>query len=208
MTTILILAGALLALWVLKPITRSLLALLFGKSIGKAALARQPDQIHLTPAGEGRFGNGIPDGIAAQMVHRGFEDVGNFTIPEMEGIVARLLAHPGESLYACIYVHPRTGVWFDYVSRYKDGTAATFTTCAPSGMQPRPGFAMEHAMGASPLGLLDRTLAERPRGALKPASAQNAVRDFEQAYAEHIAWLKGRGISRREVVRVATRKAA
>lgn len=208
MTTILVLAGALVALWLLRPVTRILVATLFGKAVGKAALARQPDQIHLAHTEPSRWGNGIPDGVAAQMMHRGFEDAGSFTIPEMPGVVVRLLAHPGESLYGAIYVHPRTGVWFDYLTRYKDGTQATFTTCAPSSLDPRPGFVMEHAPGSSPIGLLDRTLAERPRAPFKPTAAKTAVRDFEQAYAEHVAWLKGRGISRAEVVRVASRKAA
>ena len=204
MNTILILAGALVALWLLRP----LIATVFGKSVGKAALAQQPDQIHLVPTDPGRWGNGIPDGIAAQMVHRGFEEAGAFTITEMPGVVVRLLAHSGESLYASIYVHPRAGVWFDYVSRFKNGTVTTFTTCAPTGLEQRPGFVMEHAPGASPLGLLDRVIEERGKGALKPVEAQTAVRDFQQAYAEHIAWVKGRGVSRSEVARQAIKRAA
>jgi hypothetical protein len=43
---------------------------------------------------------------------------------------------------------------------------------------------------------------------MRAASAETAVSDFESAYAEYMAWLKGRGISTGEVVEVARRKIA
>jgi hypothetical protein len=51
MTRILILAGALLAVTLLRNVLPFLIARLFGRAIGSHALAQQPDEIHLENRG-------------------------------------------------------------------------------------------------------------------------------------------------------------
>jgi hypothetical protein len=49
---------------------------------------------------------------------------------------------------------------------------------------------------------------EKPARTPQPVSVVGAAADFENAWAESIAWRKQNGISRTEVAKVATRKAA
>lgn len=198
-----------IAIFVLTPLARIPLAALFGRSIGKAALDRQPDTIHLEAMVGSQFRQAVQIGqIADEYQQRGFEDAGSFTIPEMRGVYVRLLAHPGESQYATIYDHPVAGVFHDVVSRYADGSAWTFTTARATGLKHRDNVRMTNLPGTEPGALVDLARKERSQTGLCACSSGAAVRDFEAAYAEYIVWLKQRGISRGEVVAVARRKVA
>ena len=64
-----------------------------------------------------------------------------------------------------------------------------------------------HLPGATPLALLAKMSAERPRGVFKPVMAEDIGPLFERNYAEAMAWRKTKGISATEVARVAQRKA-
>ncbi len=181
---------------------------IFGRALGADALARQPDEIHLTSAGAEAWKDGAAArAIAAPLLEHGFQDGGSYKIQEMP-VTVRLFAHPGDCLYAAIYEHPQVGVWFDIVTRLANGESITFTTSRPSGLDQRPGHPTVHVPGAAPLTLLSRACAGRPRGVYQPATVGAAARFFEQAYAESIAWRKTRGVSASEVAQVARRKAA
>src|SRR5262245_1663878 len=187
MLKILLLLGALVALRLLSPVLRLLVAGIFGKSIGSHALAQQPDTIHLTKTDSSAWKNRAAAGsIGGGLRPCGFQDSGTYAISEMPGVIVRLLANPQDSFYAAIYEHPKVGVWFEVVSRYQDGTSATFTTSKPTGLEPRPGHLMVNITRATPMELYTRACADRPKGALLPASVENAVRDFESGYAESI----------------------
>jgi hypothetical protein len=111
-------------------------------------------------------------------------------------------------MYAAVYEHPVAGAWIDVYMRYDDRTSATFTTHASTGLDERPGHPVVHLVGMDPRSLFEHAKSKRPAGALEPARPADAVATFERGYAESIAWRKGRGISRGEVVAVATRRAA
>lgn len=185
-----------------------LLAAWFGRTLGGIALARQPDQIHLDPVSADSWSDfeTVSD-LGRPFTQQGFESAGTFRVEEMPGVIVQLLAHPAQRLYAAIYEHPQAGHWIDVVARYEDGSGATFTTSPPSGLDARPGHLVVNAPGTAPRALLDRVLFERPAGALLPATAATAARDFEDAYGEETAWRKGRGISAAEVANVARRAA-
>ena len=209
MLNIAILIGALVVLALAMSVLLPIIARVFAGTIGKEALSRQPDEIHLTRAIGQTWSNArAANALAEPFLALGFKDAGTHRVQEMPGVIVRLLAKSEESFYSAIYEHPRAGVWFDLVARYQDGSSSTWSTATPSGLKDRPGHAIMNLPGGSPQAVYERARSERPRGMLKPATADEAVADFESAYAESMAWRKSRGLSAAEVARAATRKAA
>jgi len=198
-----------LAVLFLTPLSRVVIAALFGKSIGKAALSKQPDNIQLTPTDPSKLRNAARvEAVAAEFRRAGFESAGLFIIPEMPGLSLQLLANRSESMGVAIYDHPVVGVFFDVFSRYTDGGSCTHTTAPATGLKRREDMRVFNCPGASPATLLERARRERSSAGLKSCTATTVGPEFVAAYAEQMAWMKQRGISRSEVVKVATRKVA
>jgi hypothetical protein len=198
-----------LVIFLLTPLSRIVLAALFGRSIGQAALARQPDTIHLQAADASKLRHaGRIRTLAEEYTRCGFADAGTYAIPEMPGVSVQLLAHQADSMYAAVYDHPVAGVFYDVVSRYPDGSAWTWTTARATGLKHRPNTRMTNLPGTEPAQLIETARRERPAAGLRACTTANAVADFEAAYAEYMAWIKQRGISTSEVVEVARRKVA
>ena len=213
MKTVWIVLAVLVGLAIAKRLLAFILLRFFGrwigKAIGQAALAQQPDQIHLDPTNADTWTDvRAAYDLAAPLRSRGFRDAGTFRIQEMNGVLVQLLAHPDESFYAAVYEHPQVGHWIDLAARYTNGNSITFTSSKPTGLDPRPGHPVVNAPGTSPGDLWERARRERPSGTLRSAQTETAARDFEDAYEESIAWRKTRGISACEVAKVATREAA
>jgi hypothetical protein len=178
------------------------------RAIGRAALDRQPDAIHLDDCGAGAWAHfETAHDLIDSLKRAGFADAGTYRIREFP-VVMQLLVSDREGFYAAVYEHPQSGHWIDVVVRYAGGQADTWTTAAPTGLDPRPGFAMIHAPGTLPSDLVTRARAARRREPILPATRASVVSDFETAYADSIAWRKSRGVSAHEVGRVAQRKAA
>ena len=202
-------AGAAVLFVLARPLSRLVVATVFGKAVGAAALAKQPDTIELQPASPDAWRDAenarrVCDALGAL----GFEAAGTFQVAELPGVTLSLLAHAGESMYAAVYEHRIAGSWFELFLRCQDGTTATFTTLKPTGLEDRPGHPVVRLVGADPRSLFEKAQERKPRKPLEPARAATAVAAFEQGYAESMAWRKGHGISRAEVVRVATKRAA
>ena len=198
------------ALWIVaRPLSRLVIAGALGKQVGATALAQQPETIHLEPASAEAWRDAEnARKVAGAITTLGFETAGTFRIPELPGVTVELLAHPGESMYAAVYEHPQAGAWFEYFVRCQDGTSVTFTTLPPTGLDDRPGHPLVRAVGADPRSLFEKAQERKPRKPLDPARASDVVAVFEKGYADSIAWRKQQGISRKEVVRVAMKKAA
>lgn len=204
MTQILVLVGLLVLLTLLRPVLRLAVAAVFGRSIGARALAQTPDAIHLSPAGASPWRDAAEAGaLCRALTDRGFEAGGTFVVDEMPGVVIALFADPVRSFWAAVYDHPRAGRWIELVTRYVDGTTATYTTLSPTGLAPLPGHIHVHVPRTSAAGLLVKAESERPRGAMKPSAAADAARAFVEGYAEGMARRKRIGVSKREVVAVA-----
>jgi hypothetical protein len=204
MTSLWIVAALLFILYMGRRIRRQV-----AEAVGRKALERQHDQIHLEPASARPWRDATPAESATEaLCENGFQDAGTYTIREMPGVVVRLLADPGASLYANVYEHPRAGSWIEIVARYQDHRGITFTTLPPTGLRPRPEHPIVHAPGLDPFALCERARAGMPEGALHPATVSRAVRDFEEGYAQAVAWRKAHGITVDEVVKVARRRAA
>lgn len=178
---------------------------LVGPLIGGEALARQPDTIHLVAIdGESWRDAASADAATRLLVERGFALAGDFAVEEMPGVHVRLLAHEAEGWYAALCEHPLAGSWFDLVRRTESGESVTWTSAPPTGLDDRPGHPTHRVPGAHPGELFERARRDRPVGPARPATPRAAKQDFEAAYAESIEWRKARGITRREVARVAS----
>ena len=201
--------GALIALVLMKPFTRKLIAFAFAGPIGRRALANQTDAIHLVPTDDTAWrteSNWRTPAEALQLV--GFEMSGHFKVREMPGLNLCLLAHPAESFYAALYEHPVAGPWFEVYCPHEDGTSDTFSTSRATGLDPREGCVTVHMPGADVRSLWARAQAERRTGGWSATSTAGAARYFEDAYARSMAWRKNKGLTRQEVVRAANRRAA
>jgi hypothetical protein len=194
---------------VLKPLTRLLIFLLVRMGlragladVGSRAVAKQPDQIHLTPRPGHAWTNGPGvDVLAAPLSSLGFSEAGTYAIQEMAGVCVKFLVQPDQRLAACIYEHPKAGTWIDLFSHYKDGTGVTYTTARPTGLDQRPGTQTVHAPGVASEALYRQMLRERPAGELEEMTPANVVGRFEDVYARATAWRKNKGVSADEVAR-------
>lgn len=209
MTTLLAILAVLAAAFLLQRALMPLVTAWVGRAIGQAALAQQPDVIHLDETSPDAWrDHEAAHALGDAFLEQGFADGGTHRVEEMHGVRVRLFAHEGERLYGVVYEHPQAGQWCDVVAGYEDGRSITFTTAAPTGLDPRPGHDVVHVPPVHPFVLVDRLRHERPPGALRPATRAAVVGDFETAYADSTAWRKRRGISAGEVAQVAARRAA
>jgi hypothetical protein len=207
MTQILVLVGALVLLRVLRPFLRVILASLFGRAVGRAALAKTADRLLLRRAGPGAWKDAAAaDALARPLLAHGFEDAGVFASDGTPGLVLRLFAREEDALRAAVYEHPRAGRWAEVFVRYADGRSATHTTMADHGLEPRPGHVTFREPGGSVERLVARATAEKPSGATRPARAETVAREFEDDYAESMAWRKNKGVTTKEVVAVARKR--
>ena len=110
------------------------------------------------------------------LLKRGFTDLGPYSVDVMPYVMLRFLANPAVSIYACVYEHAKAGVWLDLVSRYDDGSGATFTTMRPTGLDPNPRETVVHARGSSSDMLYGRMLVERPQRPLMRLDAAEVIR--------------------------------
>lgn len=180
-----------------------------GKQIGAKALAEQPDRIHLIRADDGAWKNRKEAAeFAEPLLGSGFDDAGVYTVDEMKGVVLRLFVRPQEAWLATIYEHPKVGRWVEISLRLQGGGGFAVTSLPANGLDDRPDFPMLRFPGAAPQTLLSRMRAEKPAGMPEAITADTAAQRFEAAYAEGVAWRKQHGISQREVMQVAMKKAA
>lgn len=190
----------------LRPLLRLVVALVAGRSIGEHALARQPDRIELREAGPQAWQDATAaDRLTEPLLQLGYEQAGTFAIPQMPGVVLRLLVQARECVLGIVYEHPKTGRWVELTTRYAGGTAFTVTSGVDRGLAPRPGHPVTHLAGAEPAVLHSRLVALRPQNGMERIEAGRVAPAFEQGFAEAMAWRKSQGISRSEVVRVAAR---
>jgi hypothetical protein len=178
-------------------------------TVARQAVEAVPDRLRLQAVSPHSWADeNAAESATEALAENGFVDAGTYHILEMPGVTVRLLANSVESFYAAVYEHPRAGHWLDLFARYQDHTSITFTTARPTGLGQRPGHRVVHAPEAGAFQLCERALAEMPEGTLRPVSVDRAAHDFEEAYAESVAWRKAHGVSPREVAEVARRKAA
>jgi len=206
MNEILWLAAALVALMVVRPYLRVILATLFGKAVGRAALAKTPDRLEMRKADADAFADVAAAQAAARpLLARGFEDAGVYRAESTPGLVFRLFVREEDALRAAYYEHPKAGRWTEIFIRHSDGGSATFTVLPDHGLAPRPGHSVVRVPGAPVEALIARAVAAAPRPS-RAARVETVAREFEDDYAEGMAWRKARGVTTKEVVAVARKR--
>jgi hypothetical protein len=185
----LVLVAFLVALPALKPLAARMLSGRFKPQ----ALADAPDHIFLARVAEARWRHDDARRAAEkQLAAAGFAEAGVYLVREMPELTIGLHAHVAERAYAVLYDHARSGFWSEFVTRYTDGTLATFTTLEPVEVD-APEGSMFVAAPAMSLGeLWKRMLSERPKKAMLECVRARAAQDFERGYAESMAFHRRR----------------
>ena len=120
---------ALVAVLVAWPALRPLAARLFSDQLRPQALGEQPDHIYLVRVGDPQWRHDDARKLAeTQLASAGFAEAGVYVVREMPRLTLGLHAQVSERAYAILYDHPGSGFWAEFVTRYEDGTIATFTS--------------------------------------------------------------------------------
>jgi hypothetical protein len=166
------------------------------RALGKAAVAKLPDAIHLERVATPEWRDaGLVDALTQPLVAAGFVEAGVYRVVEMEGVQLRLLRLPDEGIRANVIQHPAAETpSLELVSDFADGMQFEVSNVRGTieSKQP-PGVTRVRMPGASAAALLARFRAERPKKPAVPAPVEGAAAVFEQAYAKDAAWRKGKG---------------
>ena len=179
---------ALVALLLAWPALRPLAARMLADRLRPQALAAQPDHSYLMRVSEPRWRHEEPRETAERaLAAAGFAEAGVYVVREMPDLTLGLHSHSGEQAYAILYDHPRAGFWAEFVTRYADGTLATYTTLEPAEVDLPEGCVYVSEPGLSLAELWKRMLAERPKKDMRECTRARAAQDFERGYAESVA---------------------
>ena len=188
---------------------RRLVALFYGRQVGEQALARQPEVIHLHPAGAEPWQSPeAPVGMVRELQALGFLDAGTYGVTEMPGVHVQLLAHERGEAWASVYEFSGAGAWFDLYAHAEDGSAYTLSARNWTGLDQQPDREVVYVPGMRPGEAWEQFRQERPARRWLRASTAEAVPVFERAYAEYMTWRREHGITASEVRRVAERRVA
>jgi len=128
----------------------------------------------------------------------GYQAVGDFEVPEMEGVVLRGFWHPRQHGFAVIYDHPQAGICVDLVALFSDRTLLTVSHSPETGMD-RPERSrlvrmqvdLDEPAGAA--ALHERLVQESAGREPIAVRADHFVRTFTGAYQLEQDWRIARG---------------
>ena len=184
---------ALVAVLVAWPALRPLAARLFADRARRDVLSEQPERIDLLRVADPKWPHDDARKLAeTQLASAGFAEAGVYVVREMPELTLGLHAHVSEKAYAILYDHPRAGFWSEFVTRYEDGTLATFTTLEPAEVDMPEGSVLVAEPKLSVTLLWKRMLADRPQKPMLDCNRARAAQDFEKGYAESVALHKRR----------------
>jgi hypothetical protein len=172
------------------------------KDIGQKAIDKQPDLIHLVEQNHPWKDEKAIQNLIAPLQLAGFQDAGQYTIPEMPPLVLQFFIKQDERIAAGIYEHTKAGTWVDLFTHYMDGTSFTITSLPDRGLEKRRGKEIVNAPGLNSGTLYRRFIKERPSGPMKEITPKSVVKIFEDTYTADVAWRKRKPITPEEVARV------
>src|SRR4051812_24881159 len=142
---------------------------------------------------------------ASEFKALGFEEIGAFTIPEMEGLQMLGFVYPAERLYGIIYDHKKIAPTFDLVCDFEDHTSLNASNSkAGRSLDKRPGHPILWVGDDRVSAVLDALKANPQPTARVPVSPEEFLPHFKRSYAEGMNWrLKKGGASRGEIRRQA-----
>lgn len=132
----------------------------------------------------------------------GFVEGGTYQVEELPGFTLQAWFQLPRAVTAVVYEHPKAGVWTDLVTRYRDGTSATFhNRTGGVGVDHSPGHTIENFPNVNTREIYEHFLDRRPdRPAVVP-TADEFVERFEKAYADEMDWRNSRGGATAEEIR-------
>jgi hypothetical protein len=175
------------------------------KKIGKAALAKTPEQVQLSRVASPQWKDELAiQQQASPLVGAGFNDLGTYGVDPMPGVLIRMLSQPQTYVAAHVYEHPRAGSWIEFATRYTDGSSDFLTTLPAQDITLPPFARTKHAAKGTPTdGLYQQHLGQRKPDGIRPVSPSDAVHEFEDTYMRFMVWKHDTGLSPEEVARVA-----
>jgi hypothetical protein len=209
MTIVLALIIAWAAIFILKRVVAQLIVRSAGRAalseVGKKALVRVPQQVALQKTERPQWTNEFAvEQQAAPLRKEGFTDLGVYSASTVPGVMIRMMAQPQTYVAAHIYDHPKSGSWTEFVTRYTDGSSHSLSTLPPTGMDHPDWFRKIQADKSTPTDQLYRQfLTQREWHNIKQVAPADTIREFEDNYAKLSAWRQERGITPKEVARVA-----
>lgn len=177
------------------------------RGMAEAAKAFPPVRLELSPAAALKWDDGAGfDRVAEAIRAAGFVDAGQYTVPSREGLKIAGFANPARAVYAAVYEMAPAGIWADFVTRYADGTALTYSNGKHHGLDRPPGKAAEFHDGMAVEELCRRFLEERPARPILAAPPEGFAAAVERYHAEEMDWrLRRGGLTEEEIRRVAVR---
>jgi hypothetical protein len=157
--------------------------------------AQTPARIHLRPMAAPSWEDAEAiESQAAPLPDLGFTKAGDYQVEEIPGLSLEAWVNPDKAVTAVVYEHPVAGVWTDMVTRYEDGSRATFANTAQGGgVDHAPGHTVERFAGIGSKELYHRHLAQRPDRPVVVPTAEGFLERFETAYADEMDWRNSRG---------------
>lgn len=209
----LVIAGLIVLLVVWKLFGRKLLATFLiskvgdsaAKALGTKAIQAQPDWINLSRVSFPQWtdASGV-QGMVRPLLAAGFVSAGIYTPDKMPGVLIDILVKPTDFLAAHVYDHPKAGSWIEIVTLYEDGSSATITTMAATGLALPPFVTNIRAEKTPTDQLAQQLVRERKQGAMKEVTAANVVREFEENYAKYMLWRKNTKVTPQELTKIVT----
>jgi hypothetical protein len=169
------------------------------KDIGKKAIDAQPDRITLSRITSPGWQDASVGQIISSLRTAGFKDAGVYSADKMPGVKVAILAKSEDCVAAHVYEHSGAGSWIELVTRYQDGTSNTLTTLPTTGQNQPAWLTMMRAAKAPASDLVRQFIRDRRPGAMKPVSAEQAPREFEDGYAKYMLWRKATPMTADEV---------
>jgi hypothetical protein len=175
------------------------------KAIGTKAIHAQPDWINLKRVSFPQWtdANGV-QAMVRPLLADGFVSAGIYTPDKMPGVMIDMLVKPTDFLAAHVYDHPKAGSWIEIVTRYEDGSSATITTLAATGLALPPFVSTIRADKAPADQLAQRLVRERKPGEMKAVTAETVIREFEENYAKYMLWRKNTQVTAEELTKIVT----
>ena len=172
--------------------------------VGKRALEKVPDTIHLESLGDPQWKDpAAMEAMAEPLRKKGFHDCGVFTVDKMPGVKVWILFQEETWVAAHLYEHPKAGIWPELVTRYTNGASHSITTKPATGIHMPNWITIIRSPDAPTDQLYERLLHERSQVAIEHVSRADAARAFEAAYSRQMIAMKNAGLSPEEVAAVA-----
>jgi hypothetical protein len=171
--------------------------------IGRKALEKQPDTIHLEPLGDPQWKDAAAmEAMAQPLRSKGFTDCGVFTVDKMPGVKLWILFQEQTWVAAHLHEHPKVGVWPELVTRYMNGASHSITTRPATGIKMPSWITIIRSQEAPTDQLYERLVRERSQNGIEHVSRTDVTRAFEAAYSRQMIAMKNEGISPEEVAAV------